>query len=228
MRRLIMLLFPLMLTACPGPRGYQGDQGLTGPATPAPVVTPTQLLINAVVDDENEYRLGIGQSPLSEGLTCTVQQTATGQWLSNTSPGYNAVQGVIAGGTNPSYTYLYTGNFNQPDSAGSIANTLLPVILQPFYINQNYKISCTGFIVVLEAGYYNFTTASDDGTILTVDGTVVVNNDGNHTITTKAGLKYLHSGVKAFNLLYAQAGGGNFAMVLTSNGSTIDHSFFYH
>lgn len=195
---------------------------VTVPAPPAPE-SQTQLLVDA----ENAYRLSLGQTALTQGLSCTVQQVASGQWLSASSPGYNAGQGVLVlSGT--SYAYLMTGAFNQADAPSGTLSSVLPAPLQPLFASINYKINCTGQIVNTETGYFNFSLASDDGSILTIDGAQVINNDGNHGITEKQGVKMLRAGVHTFSMQYAQSGGGNLALLLSANGAQVPGSAFYH
>ena len=183
--------------------------------------------VQSLVNEENEYRLSQGQTMLSQGLSCTVQQVASGHWLSSASPGYNSGQGVVSL-TGTSYAFLNKVGFDQPNSSGSSYNTILPSAIQPLFVNVNYRISCTGFIVIEQDGYASFSLSSDDGSILTVDGTQVINNDGNHGVVTKNGTKLLRRGVKSFTLLYAQTGGGNFAIQMSLNGQIAPGSVFYH
>lgn len=222
MKSVIILAAVLGLVACG--RGDKGDQG--DPA-PTPAVSSQDADIQAVVTDENSYRSTLGQTQLSAGLSCSVQTVASGQWLSSSSPGYNSGQGTIVL-TGSSYSFLLTQVIDQQDSPGNLANGLLPVPVQPLFINKNLKISCSGQIVVLQTAYYAFDTNSDDGSILTIDGTQVVNNDGNHGMTDKAGTKLLRRGVHSFSLVYAQTGSGNFGLILHANGADIDPKFFIH
>lgn len=219
---ILSALFTLAaLTGCG--KGPKGDTVVVAVPAPAAPESETQRLVDA----ENDYRLSLGQSALSQGLSCTVQAVASGQWLSASSPGYNAGQGVVVlSGT--SYAYLMTGAFNQANASGGSLNSVLPAPIRSVFASINYKINCTGQIVVTETGYYNFSLASDDGSILTVAGTQVVNNDGNHAIQEKQGLKMLRAGVHTFSLQYAQTGGGNFALLLSANGVQVPGSAFYH
>lgn len=222
--KLIVTLAILMLTACA--KGDKGDPGTIAPVIPIPV-NSIQQEIQSLVDQENQYRELLGQTELSSGLSCSVQAVASGQWLSSSSPGYQAAQGVVAL-TGSSYAFLLTASINQPNESGSQPNALLPVSIQPLFLNINYRISCTGQIVVLDTAYYAFDLNSDDGSILTIDGSQVINNDGNHGMVDKAGTKLLRQGVHTFSLLYAQTGAGNLGLVLQSNGSIIDPEFFVH
>lgn len=193
-------------------------------------VTVTQKVsdtIQSLVDEENEYRLSQGQTMLSQGLSCTVQKVASGQWLSSSSPGYNSGQGVVVlTGTN--YAFLNKSSFNVPNSDGGLPNSLLPNAIQSMFLNVNYKINCTGFIVIENDGYKYFELSSDDGSILTVDGTQVINNDGNHSVVTKNGVKLMRRGVKSFTLSYAQTANGNFSLILNMDGELTPSTLFYH
>lgn len=183
--------------------------------------------VQRLIDDENEYRLGLGQSALTQGLSCNVQAVSSGQWLSNSSPGYNAGQGVVTvTGTN--YTFLLTHEVNQPDALSGSTNMVLPSAIANLFASINYRIGCAGHIVVTETGYYLFDLSSDDGSILTIDNVQVVNNDGSHGITSKQGTRFLREGVHTMNLLYAQTGSGNFALILKANNQVIPGSVFYH
>lgn len=238
MKYLLVLASVLLLVAgcAKGPVGADGVDGGVGPAGPAASVIP-ESTTQQLVDAENAYREGLGQTALTLGLSCTVQLSgnapapvnAPGQWLSSSSPGYNAAQGLVTAlAGSASYAYLLQTSFNQPDSPGNVTNGLIPTAIQPLFIGQNYKINCAGQIVVTDSGYYGFDVNSDDGSILTIDGSVVIYNDGNHAMTDKSGTKFLRSGVHTFNMAYAQSGGGNFGLILQANGAVVPATAFYH
>lgn len=180
--------------------------------------------VQKLVDDENSYRLGLGQTALTSGLSCTVQQVTSGNWLSTASTGYPGSGAIVLGGT--SYAYLHSSAFNEESNSG--AETLIPSAIRPLFTGLNYKISCTGQVVVTADGYYSFTMDSDDGSILTVDGTAIINNDGQHGMTLKSGTKFLRKGVKTFSLLYAQSGGGAHGLVIKMDGSVLPGANFFH
>ncbi len=238
MKRIVLTLaMTVNLIACgqqelQGIQGAKGEQGVPGePALlPIPPVPPTvdvvQEDINMLLADENDYRFGLGQAALTSGLSCSVQAISGGQWLSNSSPGYNGGQGVVVG-TGLTYPYLYKGPFNQANVSSGV-NNLLPTALQPLFVGLNLVIRCSGQLVVLDTDYYNFELSSDDGSILTIDGTQVVNNDGAHGMILKTGTKFLRRGVRSFNLVYAQSGSGNFGLILKASGTTIDPKYYAH
>ena len=226
-----LLVASVGLTACGG-KGDKGDAGVPGvdaPVPPPAVVDSEQEDIDALLVDENDYRLGLGQTMLTAGLSCSVVKVNSGQCLSSSSTAAGCNPGnVIVTTGNTTYTYLYKGNFTQPDSSGADPILLLPANLRPMFQGQNFKISCSGVIVVRETNWYNFSLNSDDGSILTVDGTQVINNDNNHGMTLKTGSKYLRRGVKSFSLQYAQTGSGNYGLELKAGGAAIDGKYYAH
>ena len=64
-----------------------------------------------------------------------------------------------------------------------------------------------GHIQVQETGGYRFSTASNDGSILWVDGEKVVDNDGNHGREEKSGMIQLEKGWHRFQLFYFNSSG---------------------
>ena len=235
--KILINLFAISLlfygASCAGPTGNTGDMGPEGPqGLPGADATTTTTIpdfvqesIDELISYKNEDRAILAQAPLTNGLTCTVQAVASGSCISTSSPGCSGLGLVMTGS---SYTYLYKGSFTQSDSPGSTPNALLPTALQTLFLGLNHKIVCSGHIVVLTSGYYEFTVTSDDGSILQVGGTQVITNDNNHGMVTKTGSVLLYRGVNTFNLYYAQSGGGNFGLVLTSGGASIDSKFLYH
>ena len=220
MNKLIIVLSLVMLVAC------GKAEKIVYVNTPATTVETTDV-IKLLVELENEWRLSQGQTVLSPGLTCSVQQVSSGQYLStaNGTPGAGQASMVLTG---TKYMFLGTEGFNQPDSNAGTPNMIIPSSIRSLFLNNNYKINCAGFLVVEHDGHTPFQVSSDDGSILTVDGSVVINNDGNHSIVTKSGSKLLRRGVKSFNLAYAQTGGGKFGLVLKMDGEVIPGSRFYH
>lgn len=232
-----MLTLALSMAACckTGDVGATGATGPQGPETPAPVVAPIQQQINDLVSEENSWRESQGQTELSQGLSCTVQAISSGGFLSTSSPNYVAASctanplsaycAVVVTGS--SYTFLGS-NFDQVNSNSGPNSVITSPYLQSLFTSNNYKISCSGQLVVLEDGYQGFSMSSDDGAILTVNGTQIINNDGNHGITTVSGAKLLRAGVYPFSLSYAQSGLGQFALILNMNGAVLPAAQLYH
>lgn len=220
----LIALTMVLLTAC----GKRDNHFVTYTETPASSVSSTSSSNNVlkIVDDENAYRKSLGQALLSNGLSCTVQKIASGQWLSSSSLGYNAGQGILVM-TGSSYSYTNTSGFNQPNAVSSNVHSVIPTAIQPLFVNSNFKVSCTGVLVITKNGYYNFEVSSDDGSILTVGNTKVVDNDGNHGVVTKTGVKNLKVGVHSFSLQYAQSGLGRMALVVKMDGAVLPAELLY-
>lgn len=91
---------------------------------------------------------------------------------------------VIAPGTKPKLTRVDEQiNFDSTD--GEFAKTGLTT---SFYVRWN------GSIQVEKDGKYTFTTESDDGSRLLIDGKAVVNNGGNHGMEEQSGEVELKAG----------------------------------
>ncbi len=74
--------------------------------------------------------------------------------------------------------------------------------------NDTYSIRYTGNITITTPGNYTFYTTSDDGSSLTIDGTLVVNNDGNHAPRERNGTITLTAGVHTITVLFYENFGG--------------------
>lgn len=73
---------------------------------------------------------------------------------------------------------------------------------------DSFSIRYSGFIEIATAGSYTFYTSSDDGSKLYINGTQVVNNDGNHGIQERSGILTLASGLHEIEVLFFENGGG--------------------
>ena len=70
-----------------------------------------------------------------------------------------------------------------------------------------------GFINIKQPGEYTFYCASNDGSRLSVDNKVIVNNDGDHGLIEKSAVVYLDKGDHLIEVRYYQAGGGKHLQV---------------
>ena len=91
-----------------------------------------------------------------------------------------------------------------PKSTGGLLNISLP----PNTVDQNFAIRLKGFVKISTPGSYTFFTATDDGSMLAIDSTKVVDNDGSHGTTEKSGVITLTAGMHAIEVLFFQGGGG--------------------
>jgi hypothetical protein len=71
--------------------------------------------------------------------------------------------------------------------------------------NKNYGFSFNGYIQVMRAGTYKFFTASDDGSRLYINNTLVVENGGVHRLRERVGSIILPVGYHAIRVDYFQA-----------------------
>ena len=176
-----------------------------------PPASPSALQI--VVNEYNEQRTAVGQAPITRGLACTLY----------TVPG-TTVQ--ISGASLTTVgSFGYTGNFNFANGPSSPGLKLLPETLRSIYTSY-YIIKCSGLYVNDASGFYGFDLTSDDGAIVSLNGTFL-NNDGVHGITTKSGAKYLARGVYSFEISYLDIGGSH-ALMFSSGGIAVDAEHFYH
>jgi NAD-dependent dihydropyrimidine dehydrogenase PreA subunit len=70
-----------------------------------------------------------------------------------------------------------------------------------------FAISYNGYFRVTQDGLYKFRLASDDGSVLYIDGREIINNDGRHGIKSGSGKKNLAEGIHSISVDYFQAGG---------------------
>ncbi len=92
----------------------------------------------------------------------------------------------------------------RPESEGVSASVALRGTERP----ENFALQFTGYLRVPEDGVYRFTLLSDDGSVLEIGGEVVVDHDGLHGPSEKAGEVALARGHHPFTVHFFQAGGG--------------------
>jgi hexosaminidase len=72
--------------------------------------------------------------------------------------------------------------------------------------NPAFGVIYTGFIRIDADGLYQFSTRSDDGSVLAIDDQPVVDNDGTHPIAEQGGAVALQKGYHKFTLKYFDVG----------------------
>lgn len=212
----------LLVSGCYGPRGHVGPAGPQGPEAPVDPTTPFEEDVASIIEDENIYRLGLGQTALSSGLSCTLSTFTSGTRIQSTNGG-----NITLSGLSQVATFLSSGIFNQPDTPISAGMNALPASLRAIYLNM-YLLRCQGYFVVQETGYYSFELSSDDGSLLYINDSKIIDNDNAHGVVTLLGTKYLRRGVHKFRLDYTQSAGGNQALILKTNGGFLDSRLFFH
>ena len=101
---------------------------------------------------------------------------------------------------------VYQGRFRgvrriesaNPVSTGSSANIGVDVT----ELKDNFALKFTGYYKAPKDGMYEFTTTSDDGSCLYIDGEMVVDNDGDHGSRLRAGRVALLAGLHEIKVLY--------------------------
>lgn len=73
---------------------------------------------------------------------------------------------------------------------------------------DDFSIRYSGYIQIDTEGSYTFFTSSDDGSKLFIDGTEVVDNDGNHGTQERSGNISLTTGLHDITILFFENGGG--------------------
>ncbi len=71
---------------------------------------------------------------------------------------------------------------------------------------DNAGLLYTGYVVLPKDGLYTWYLSVDDGGVLWIDGQLVVDHDGKHANTEKAGKIAMKKGPHVFKLAYIQAG----------------------
>jgi hexosaminidase len=86
--------------------------------------------------------------------------------------------------------------------------TAAAVALQGFERPEEFGLRFDGYVRVPADGIYEFVLTSDDGSVLRIGKDVVIDHDGYHTPTDRAGMVALAAGVHPIEVLFFQGGGG--------------------
>ena len=117
-----------------------------------------------------------------------------------------------ATGLAPGLNYTYAEG--RADSAGAVA--ALPVIrtgsvtsiqLRGDERAERFAVTLEGWIAVPADSLYEFALSSDDGSVLWIDGTKVVDNDGYHGPEAKQGMAALRTGLHRIRVVMFQGTG---------------------
>ncbi|MBV8391254.1 MAG: family 20 glycosylhydrolase [Mucilaginibacter sp.] len=85
-----------------------------------------------------------------------------------------------------------------------IAKSFNPAILKKN--NPGFGVIYNGYIRIDADGLYQFSTRSDDGSVLAIDDQPIVNNDGKHPVAEQGGAVALQKGYHKFTLKYFDIG----------------------
>ena len=116
----------------------------------------------------------------------------------------------------------------QPDSLFTYTGPEVPATVNAPSFGLIYR----GYVSVPADGIYSFFLTCDDGGVLRIGDSVVVDNDGNHSAIERSGQAVLEKGFHPFRLDFIEGGGG-FTLLLrySVNGSEpreIPPSWFRH
>ncbi|MGD1045629.1 MAG: PA14 domain-containing protein [Bacteroidota bacterium] len=95
-------------------------------------------------------------------------------------------------------------NLLSPKHSGIIEQFVLPKETT----EENFAVQYSGYIKVSVEGLYTFYVNSDDGADITIDKTIVVDNDGRHAPQELSGVLMLRPGFHEIKVTFFQAGGG--------------------
>lgn len=211
MKNLLVSLLFLVLVGC----GSDGmERVVPGPTQVTQLPAEEVDLVEDIVESENTLRLSKGQNILTQGLTCSLYDLKVSRPSTIPSNPGTAVA-----------TFVYQGDFNQPDTNHNAGLNILPQGLRKVY-KEYYMIRCTGFVVMETSYYPTLYLTSDDGAKLWLDNVLVANNDGLHSETTIAGTKHVQEGLRPFKLEYMQASGRQSLKLEDDNGVIPAGRFF--
>lgn len=124
---------------------------------------------------------------------------------SNVAAGDTYVTGLYYEHSTGAWTDLDLINWNMAEFKGEVDNFSLTPRTQEDFFNFEFE----GFVYINVAGSYQFQSSSDDGSRITLNNTVIVNNDGTHgTVTVSSALISLGSGPHSINVKYFENSGG--------------------
>ncbi|EBA12653.1 calcium-binding protein [Roseobacter sp. CCS2] len=87
---------------------------------------------------------------------------------------------------------------------------------------DNYGLRLASVVEVTTAGYYTFTSGSDDGSVLWIDGTELIDNDGAHKYRERSGSVYLEQGQHTIQVNYFERTSSSTLNVFVQGPDTAD------
>lgn len=121
--------------------------------------------------------------------------------------------------------YDYAGDIcTGIESASFNGKYIVEDVMIPEGVKGNIGLIIKSLINIPETGIYTFRLFSDDGSLLTVDGALVVDNDGAHSPYEKIGQKALEKGLHPVELRYFDHNGGLLNLdVLSPDGEKLSY-----
>ncbi|MGA9118454.1 MAG: PA14 domain-containing protein [Bacteroidota bacterium] len=116
-----------------------------------------------------------------------------------------------------------------PKSSGAVSGCTFASIR---HREENWAAVFRGYLDVPQSGVYRFFLTSDDGSMLVLDGTRVVENDGAHAPREKTGYALLDAGTHRIALSYFQGtGGATLSLEVVPPGQSrqpVPESWYHH
>lgn len=120
--------------------------------------------------------------------------------------------------------YDYTGSKCADIDKAPLNETFTTASVEiPEGAKGNIGLVTDGYITVPADDIYTFALLSDDGSVLVIDGDMVVDNDGAHSPREIIGQKALAKGTHKLSARYFDQNGGQLRLIVTdSKGNTLD------
>ncbi|SMD18546.1 immunoglobulin domain-containing protein, partial [Pedobacter nyackensis] len=121
------------------------------------------------------------------------------------------------------FSVITQGFYNQqPNSSGIATQMNLAGLTGITGASTAYGVKYKGFINITTAGNYTFYTNSKDGSTLSVDGSLLISNDGSHALTEVASTAVsLSAGYHAITVNYFNGSVGTAALTVSYSGPSI-------
>lgn len=163
----------------------------TDPTESSKIYTEPFLLTESCLIKAVAYREGFKPSGVSViNVVKTCYLPATDRALSVNGVNYRYHEGVFA-------------RTDMIEKFPVVSRGVLPEPSLDFVqAEDHYGIVFEGYIQVPAKGIWEFATCTDDGSVLSIDGVKVVDNDGGHSAITAIGRVALEAGLHSFRLLY--------------------------
>ncbi|WP_025740279.1 carbohydrate-binding protein [Aquimarina pacifica] len=125
-------------------------------------------------------------------------------YISNVNVPSNLISGINYSYYEGSWDALPNFSALSPVDSGTTSGINLNNAIESDYFGLTFE----GYINVAQNGSYTFYTTSDDGSKLSIDGNVVVNNDGLHGTKEESGAVCLEAGYHEIEVQYFEKTGG--------------------
>lgn len=165
------------------------------------------------IEYNNSINYNVPQDQYRELKTIVITPTGKRSQVTHTMVYNKAPLSPVAyQGTSQGLKYQYMqGTFDNTNDLSKaavidsgIAKSFNPAILKKN--NPGFGVIYNGFLRIDADGLYQFSTRSDDGSVLAIDDQPIVNNDGKHPIAEQGGAVALQKGYHKFTLKYFDIG----------------------